>query len=365
LSKSIFRKELSTLKSYVPGKPIEKVMEEYGLTEVVKLASNENPLGPSKLAIEAIKKEAANVNIYPDPTGDALRIKLASRHGVEKDQIIIGSGGEEILKMIAMTFIDSGDEAIMATPTFDLYDITVDHMGGISKKFPLKDFEHDIEGMLSDVNEKTKLFYICNPNNPIGNILTRDVLEDLVARLPEDVVLVLDEAYFEYASRNPDYPDGLEILKERPNTIVLRTFAKVAGLAGLRVGYAFSSKEIITQMMKTKGVFNVNRLGQAAAVASMEDVAHIVNTVDLSHESLGYMMNYFDEKGLSYIKPNGNFIFVDLGMDSKEAFTELQKKGMIMRPGYIWQYQTYARISSGDMDQTKKFIHALDEVLSK
>ncbi|OPL09646.1 MAG: histidinol-phosphate aminotransferase [delta proteobacterium ML8_F1] len=363
MSKSIFRKELSTLKSYVPGKPIEMVMEEYGLTEVVKLASNENPLGPSKRAIEAIIDEASKVNIYPDPTAEALRKKLAQRHGVEKDQIMIGSGGEEILRMIAMTFIDANDEAIMATPTFDLYDITVDHMGGVSKKFPLIDFEHDLEGMIGDINEKTKLFYICNPNNPIGNIIDRATLKNLLGKIPQEVVVVLDEAYFEYASRNPDYPDGLEILKERPNTIVIRTFAKVAGLAGLRVGYAFSSQSIITEMMKTKGVFNVNRIAQAAALASMDDVKHITDTVDLSYESLGYMMNYFDEKGLAYIKPNGNFIFVDLKMDSREAFTELQKKGMIMRPGYIWKYGTYARISSGDMVQTKKFIHALDEVL--
>ncbi|MBN2259707.1 MAG: histidinol-phosphate transaminase [Clostridiales bacterium] len=363
MAKNIFRKELATLNAYVPGKPIEKVMEEYGLKEVVKLASNENPLGPSKLAIEAIIEEASNVNIYPDPSVDIVKEKLFKKHGIPKEQMILGNGGEEIIKMIAMTFLNEGDEAIMADPTFSLYDITVSHMGGVSVKIPLNDFQQDLDVMLNAISEKTKLMYICNPNNPIGNILTKEVLDDFVSKLPEEVVLVLDEAYFEYASKNDEYPDGLDVLKRRPNTIVLRTFAKVAGLAGLRIGYAFSSEEIINEMAKTKGVFNVNRLAQVAAAASMDDTEHIKNTVELSYQSLGYMMNYFDSKGLKYIQPNANFIFADTGMDSKQTFIELQKKGMIMRPGFIWGYDTWVRISSGNMADTEKFIAALDEII--
>ncbi len=363
MAKNIFRKELKDLKPYIPGKPVEKVMEEYGLTEVVKLASNENPLGPSKLAIEAIINEAPRVNIYPDPSVEIVKEKLMQKHGFPREQIVVGNGGEEIIKMIAMTFINEGDEAVMQDPTFSLYDITISHMGGVSKKIPLVDFETDLDAMIDAINEKTKLVYLCNPNNPIGNIVSKDKLDNFVDKIPEDVVLVLDEAYFEYASRNIEYPDGLEVLKRRPNTIVLRTFAKIAGLAGLRIGYAFSSEEIITEMAKTKGVFNVNRIAQVAAAAAMGDDEHIKNTVDLNYESIGYMVDYFESKGLRYVKTSANFIFADLGIDSKQTFVDLQKKGMIMRPGFIWGYETWARISSGSMEDTKKFMTALDEII--
>ncbi len=174
---------------------------------------------------------------------------------------------------------------------------------------------------------------------------------------------MLDEAYYEYAQSNDEYPNGLEILRNRKNTIVLRTFAKVAGLAGLRVGYAFSSEEIITEMNKTTGVFNVNRIAQVAATASIDDEEHINKTVDLNNKSLNYMVEYFKRKGLEYVPTSTNFIFVNIGMDSKIAFVELQKKGMIMRPGFIWGYDTWARISSGDMESTIKFIKVLDEVI--
>jgi len=363
LGKNIFRKELANLNAYVPGKSIDKVKEEYGLSEIVKLASNENPLGPSKLAVAAIIKEASNVNLYPDPSVDIVKTKLSKKFEVEKEQIIVGNGGEEIIKAIAMTFINEGDEVIMADTTFSLYDITSSLMGSVSIKVPLKDFKHDLDGFLERINEKTKLVYICNPNNPIGNIMSKEEIDNFVEKLPEDIILVLDEAYYEYAIRNPKYPDGLNVLKTRKNTIIIRTFSKVAGLAGLRIGYAFSSKEIINEMIKTKGVFNVNRIAQVAASAAMEDEKHIKDTVDLNYKSLGKMIEYFDKKGLKHIETNTNFIFVDIGIDSKYAFVELQKKGMIMRPGYLWGYKTWARISSGTMEDTNKFIDELDEIL--
>lgn len=363
MGKNIFRKELANLNAYVPGKSIDKVKEEYGLSEIVKLASNENPLGPSKLAVAAIIKEASNVNLYPDPSVDIVKTKLSKKFEVEKEQIIVGNGGEEIIKAIAMTFINEGDEVIMADTTFSLYDITSSLMGSVSIKVPLKDFKHDLDGFLERINEKTKLVYICNPNNPIGNIMSKEEIDNFVEKLPEDIILVLDEAYYEYAIRNPKYPDGLNVLKTRKNTIIIRTFSKVAGLAGLRIGYAFSSKEIINEMIKTKGVFNVNRIAQVAASAAMEDEKHIKDTVDLNYKSLGKMIEYFDKKGLKHIETNTNFIFVDIGIDSKYAFVELQKKGMIMRPGYLWGYKTWARISSGTMEDTNKFIDELDEIL--
>jgi len=360
----IYRKELANLKVYVPGKPVEEVMKEYGLTEITKLASNENPLGPSPKAIEAIQKEASGIHIYPDGVAADLTGKLAEHWSVKPEQIMMGNGGEQVLFLIAQTFINEGDEAIMANPSFALYDITVTLMGGKPVVLPLtKDFKHDFKGFVNAVTDKTKLVYVCNPNNPTGNIMTKEEVNYLADNLPEHVVLVLDEAYFEYAVKNPDYIDGLEILNRRPNTVILRTFSKVAGLAGLRVGYAISTPEIITEMKKIKGVFNSNRIAQKAAIASLDDQAHIDKTVDLNYQSLGRMKEFFVERGLTYVEPNTNFVFVNIGRDSRVVFEELMKRGVVIRPGFLWGFDDYLRVSTGTMEQTEKFITALGEIL--
>jgi histidinol-phosphate aminotransferase len=361
---SIFRKELANLKEYVPGKPIEDVMREYGLTSIVKLASNENPLGPSKKAIEAIQKEASNIHIYPDGAAIDLRAKLAEKHGILPEQILIGSGGEQVIKLIAHTLVNEGEEVIFAAPSFALYDIMSSHIGAKCISVPLTDdFKHDFDQFVELVNEKTKIVYVCNPNNPTGNIMTKEEVLSLVDRIPEHVVLMLDEAYFEYAIHDPNYIDGLEILKNRPNTIILRTFSKVAGLAGLRVGYAFSSVEIIKEMTKIKGVFNANKIAQAAALASLDDEEHIKKTVDLNAASLGRMKEYFKANDMRYVPSHTNFIFVNINVSSKMAHTELQKRGVIIRPGFLWGYENWIRVSSGTMEQTEIFLKALDEVI--
>lgn len=362
---SIFRKELSGLKEYVPGKPIEDVMKEFGLTSIVKLASNENPLGPSKKAIEAIKKEAENIHIYPDGAALELRAKLADKHGIDMSQILVGSGGEQILKLIAHTFVNEGDEVIFGAPSFALYDIMSSHIGAVCHALPLtKDFKHDLKAFQEYINEKTKIVYICNPNNPTGNIMPKEELLAFIDKLPDHIVLMLDEAYFEYAIHDPDYLNGLDVLKERPNTIILRTFSKVAGLAGLRIGYCFSSAEIITEMTKIKGVFNANRIGQMAAIASLDDEDHIKNTVALNKESLDMMKAYFREHKMSYVESHANFIFVDINQSSRQAYVELQKRGVIIRPGFLWGFENYIRVSSGTIEQTTIFLEALDDITS-
>jgi len=279
---------------------------------------------------------------------------------------VIGNGGEQLLFLIAQTFINEGDEAIMANPSFALYDITVSLMGGKVVSIPLtKDYKHDFKGFIDAITDKTKLVYVCNPNNPTGNIMTKSEIKYLVDNLRDDIILILDEAYYEYAIRNDEYNDGLNTLKNRPNTIILRTFSKVAGLAGLRVGYVISSEEIITEIMKIKGVFNSNKVAQKAAIASLDDQEHIKKTVDLNYESLGKMQEYFDKKGLYYVKTNTNFIFADMNMDSRIVFEELMKRGMIIRPGFLWGEDNFIRISSGTVEQTEKFLKALDEVERK
>lgn len=366
MDKSIFRKELEKLNVYVPGKPIEDVMREFGLTSVVKLASNENPLGPSPKAVAAIQAEAAKINIYPDPAVRVLREKIAAKHGVDFNQVMVGNGGESLLQLIAQSLISPGDEIVVADPSFSLYEISASHMGGVTRSIPLleKTFQYDLEGMLAAINERTKIVYICNPNNPTGTILGKELLDDFVARVPERVVLVLDEAYYEFAqAASPDYPNGLDILKRRENTIVLRTFAKVAGIAGTRVGYIFSNPTMLGEIGKSNGVFTVNRLAQAAAAAAIEDDEHIQKSVALNKASLQAMMDFFDDKGLHYVVPGGNFIWVDVATDTRKLYVDLQKEGVIVRPGFLWGWDTWLRISSGNMQDTEICIEALDKLL--
>ncbi len=361
---SLFRKELETLKKYVPGKPIEDVKREYGLTDIVKLASNENPLGPSVKAQAAIIEAASQVHIYPDGAAIELREKLAQFYGISPDMIMFGNGGEEIIKMLAYAMIAKDDEVIFAWPSFSLYDIATGIMGGKSIAIDtIGNFKHDFKAFIAAVSDKTKMVFVCNPNNPTGNIMTKDELDYLVANLPDDILLVLDEAYFEFARVNPDYPNGLDYLAKRPNTVIIRTFSKVAGLAGLRVGYMISSPQIISEMSKVKNVFNSNRLAQIAGVAALADQEHINKTVELNYQSLALMTKFFDEKGLSYAPANSNFIWVDVARDSRIVNEELLKRGVIIRPGFLWGQDNYIRVSSGTIEQTKRFIAALSEVL--
>lgn len=360
---NLYRSQLETMRPYVPGKPIEEVKKEYGIEDIQKLASNENPLGPSPKAIEAVKFELDNINIYPDSLAIKLRTEIANEQGLAYENILVGNGGEQVLSIIAQAFINEDDEAIMASTTFGLYGSSVHHMGGKAVRIPLKNYEHDLNEMYESINEKTKLIYICNPNNPTGNILKSDDVNRFIERIPKDIILILDEAYYDYAKVNPDYPESLDILKKRPNTIILRTFSKVAGIAGVRVGYAMSSKDNVVEMSKVKGVFNVNKLAQAAAMGALKDKTHIERTVELNYNSMKIMTDYFKEAELEYIESNANFIFVNVNRDSKEVFEEMMKKGIIIRPGYLWDWKNWIRVSTGTIPQTEKFIASLREVI--
>lgn len=363
MPKDLFRRELADLKPYVPGKPIEEVKKEYGIEHIDKLASNENPLGPSPKAMEAIRKEIEEIHIYPDATAMKLKLELAKKYDLTHENIVLGNGGEQILQMIALAFINAGDEAIMATTTFGLYGTSVAHMGGVPVKIPLKNYKHDFEEFINKINDKTKLIYVCNPNNPTGNIMPKDDIDYLVKNVPDDIVLILDEAYYDYARLNPEYPESLNILKKRPNTIILRTFSKVAGIAGVRVGLALTSAEIATEMNKVRGVFNVNKLAQAAALGALEDEEHLEKTVNLNYESMDMMKSYFDKNNLEYIPSNANFIFVNVDKDSRIVFEELMKKGIIIRPGFLWGWDNWLRVSTGTIEQTERFIKTLEEIL--
>lgn len=360
-----FRKELAAFRPYVPGKPIEEVMREYGLTEIDKLASNENQLGPSPLAVEALIKAAPEIHYYPESTAVDLKQDLAAHWGLSPDQLVVGNGGEELLSLIAQTFINEGDEIVTATPSFGIYQTTTSLLGAVSRTVPLKKHAYDIEGILAAVNEKTKLVYICSPNNPTGNIATADQLDALYADLPEGVVVVLDEAYYEFAAIRPEYPDGLSYLRNHPDTIVLRTFSKIYGIAGLRIGYLATSPEIAREMNKVKLTFNANRLAQEAARGALRDNEHRDRTVALNARSLDLMEEGFRSLGLAFIPSYGNFVFVDTGRHSAGVFEALLRRGTIVRPGHFWGWDNWIRVSTGTEEQTRRFLDRLRDVLAE
>lgn len=365
MSRDLFRKELAMFKPYVPGKPIEEVKREYGLSSIEKLASNENQLGPSPLAVEAIIKAVGEINFYPESTAYELKRELAEDLGIKEENLVIGNGGEELLQIIAQTFINEGDEIIVASPSFGIYNTTVGLLGGIINSVPFKNNKYDFEEMIKKVNNNTKLLYVCSPNNPTGNIATVDELDYLFNQLPNDVVVILDEAYYEFAVSNSDYPDSIRRLRQRPNTVILRTFSKISGIAGVRIGYLITSELIAAEMNKIKLTFDVNRLAQEAARGALKDKEHTRKTVEANRKSLEMMEKYFDEKGFEYIKSYANFIFVDLKMHSKEAFEELMKRGVIVRPGYFWGWDNWIRISTGTLEQTQILLNKLQDVMDK
>lgn len=360
-----FRKELKAFRPYVPGKPVEEVMREYGLTEIDKLASNENQLGPSPLAVEAVKRVAAEIYLYPEASAIDLKRDIAAYYGIGVESLVVGSGGEELLFIIAQTFINEGDEVVVPAPSFGIYNTTTSLLGAVIRTVPFKGKEYDIPGMLAAVNDKTKLVYICSPNNPTGHIATREELDELYAGLPEDVAVVLDEAYFEFGKENPAYPNGLEYLAKHPNTLVLRTFSKIDGIAGLRIGYVITSEEIAKEMNKVKQTFTPNRVAQEAARAALKDKEHRIATIAMNQKSLATMEAAFQEWGLDFFKSYANFIFVDVKTHSSRVFEELLKKGTIIRPGYFWGWDNWIRVSTGTEEQTSRFLQRLKEVLNE
>lgn len=363
MSKDLFRKELAKFQPYVPGKPIEEVKREFGLDRIEKLASNENQLGPSPLAVQAIINAVQEINFYPEATAYELKQELAEDLGVKEENLVVGNGGEELLQIIAQTFINEGDEVVVASPSFGIYNTTVGLLGGTIHSVPFVNNQYDMKGMLGKVNEKTKLIYICSPNNPTGNIVTRKELDSLLEKLPEDVTVVMDEAYYEFAVSNPEYPDSVKLMKMRPNMVILRTFSKVSGIAGVRIGYVITSEKIAAEMNKIKLTFDVNRLAQEAARGALKDKEYTKKTVALTRESIEMMETHFERAGLDYIKSYANFVFVNVKLHSKTAFEELMKRGVIVRPGFFWGWDNWIRVSTGTLEQTRFFLDKLDEVL--
>lgn len=356
----MFRKCLDQLDVYKAGKPISVLKKELGLNQVYKLNANENPNGPSKEAVRAVSEILEQISTYPDAGSERIRQSLAGVLGVKPSQIMLGNGGDEILRLLTEILIDPGDEAIAIVPYFTLYKNNVQLMNGVLKEVKGETFDFEPKAILSAITAKTRLIFLTSPNNPTGTIIRRAQLIELLNQVPKDIVVLLDEAYHDYAAESMDYPDGVAYLKSYENLIVLRTFSKSFGLAGVRVGYAVSSEKIIEALLKVKLVFNVNLLAQAAALAALQDPRHVQKSVEQNKKSLMRLYDYFNSRRIEYIHSHANFVFVNFNRPVSEVTQHLSKDGIFITPGTIWGYETWGRISTGTDEAMTALIESMD-----
>lgn len=356
-----YRNVLKNLSPYKPGKSNEEIKKMYGLEEIVKLSSNENPYGESEKVIEEIKK-IKSTEIYPDNYCTELRNLLSSKLQVPEEKFIFGNGSVEIIQMISRVFLDKDDEAITCVPSFQSYFSETTLQDAKLIEIPLKNNTFDLNGILEKINEKTKLIYITNPNNPTGTIITSEKQREFLKKVPKDILVVLDEAYAEFVT-DKKYPKSEKLLEEYDNICILRTFSKAYGLAGLRVGYGMASKEVVEELEKARVPFNIATIAQKAAIVALQDDEFVNYCREKNKEVLEYLYQELDKMKINYIKSEANFIMIDAGMDGNVAFEKLLKQGFIVRPGFP-NMENYIRVSIGTLDQMKKFIVALKNIKS-
>lgn len=347
------------LAPYVPGKPIEEVERELK-TQAIKLASNENPLGPSPLGIEAAKKALAQANRYPDGSGFYLREALSKRHAIPAESIILGGGSTELIDLSARMVLRPGDCGVTSYGSFPLYHIAVRATGARYLEIPMRDFTFDLPVMARDLPSETKLIFLANPNNPTGTMFTADVLDAFLARVPEHVLIVLDEAYCDYVDR-PDYSRSIEIVRGGRNMIVLRTFSKVYGLAGLRIGYGIGPASLLNEMNKIRGPFNTSGVAQAAALAALDDTEHVRRSVESNRAGLAQLTAGFQKLGLHFVPSFANFVLVNFGLDADPLAADLLKRGVIVRPMRWMGFPDAIRVSVGTHAENEKILRALAE----
>lgn len=357
------------LKPYAPGKPLSELEREYGISNAVKLASNENPLGPGAAVIEALSKEFADLARYPDGNGFALKTALSERLGVECEAITLGNGSNDVLELVARAFLAPGTSAVFSAHAFAVYPIVTQAIGARSRVAPAHDgsrgprFGHDLDAMLAAISEDTRVVFIANPNNPTGTWLPCDALRSFLERVPETVVVVIDEAYFEYVDK-PDYPNAIHWVADFPNLLVTRTFSKAYGLAALRIGYGVSQAPLADLLNRVRQPFNTNSLAMAAAVAALGDSAHLNEAVRVNDEGMAQLTSGFETLGLSYIPSVGNFVSVDVGPDAASVYEALLRKGVIVRPVDNYGMPGFLRISIGLPEENRRFLEALQQVLA-
>ena len=364
--RAFFRPAVDELTPYQPGKPVEDVQRELGLERVVKLASNEGPFAPFPAALAAMERVALELNRYPDGGSYRLHEALAARHGVVLEEVCAGAGADGCLDMLSQAVLDPGDEVVCGWPSFPSYAIYARKQGAVPKLVPLRAHRYDLDALIAEVTPRTKLVYVCHPNNPTGTMNTRAELDVFLGRVPEHALVVVDQAYFEYVD-DPEYPDAVEeYLKRGRRVVVLRTFSKIYGLAGLRVGYAVGPRSVCAAMAKVRRPFDVTTPAQVAALASLDDAAEIARRRRLNADGLAQLAAILREHGLEPAEGAvGNFLYVDLGEDASTLFERLLGEGVIVRPLHGFGSPTAIRISVGTPEENEFFAAALGRVLTR
>lgn len=348
---------------YVPGKPVEALQREMGITEVVKLASNENPLGTGEQVAAAIAAALPELTRYPDGSGHALKTALAARLGVPATQITLGNGSSEVLELVTRTFVGPEHEVVFSQHAFALYPLLTQAVGARARVAPARDYGHDLEAMRALVGERTQLVFVANPNNPTGTMLDGDELEAFIAGLPEHVLCVLDEAYFEFVPPARRM-DSMRWPERYPRLIVARTFSKAYGLAGLRIGYGVSSPEVADLLNRVRQPFNCNLLALTAAEAALGDADYLAQTVRVNNQGMRQLTEAFARLGLAWIPSVGNFVSVDMARPALPVYEALLRKGVIVRPVGNYELPTHLRVSIGNERENRLFIQALEQVLA-
>jgi histidinol-phosphate aminotransferase len=355
--------QLRNLAVYEAGKPIEQTARELGVEPdtIIKLASNENPMGPSPKAVQAMRAAVENAHLYPDGGGFYLCKAIAAKLGLSPENIILGNGSNEVLEFLGHAFLNLDDDVITSEYAFIVYKLIATSFGARTIETPSPDFQQDLEGMLDAITPKTRLIFIANPNNPTGTLISQREIDSFMSRVPEKIILVFDEAYFEFLD-NP--PDTLRYVREGRNIVVLRTFSKIHGLAGLRIGYAVASPDLIDVLQKTRQPFNVNSIGHLAALAALNDNAHQRETKRVVDEGRAYLQQQFAEMKIQFVPGVANFVMVNVG-DGPAVFEKLLTRKIIVRPLKGYGLTEWVRISVGTMEQNRECIAALKEILAK
>ena len=352
----IIKPHILDLEPYQPGKPVEELEREFGIEGCIKLASNESAIGPSPKAIAAVREALEGVHRYPDGASFALRERLSGRLGVDSEQLVFGAGADEILELLAKVLLGPGDEAIFAWPSFAMYPVVVQGMGATSIRVPLTgDLAHDLPAMSAAVTDRTRLIFVCNPNNPTGTSVGAEDFDRFVESLPETAVLAIDEAYYEFVRRS-DFPDSLKWVGRRPGTIVLRTFSKIFGLAGLRIGFGVADLELAGYLQRARHPFNISRLAEVAALAALDDGEHAERARSTNAEGIDYLRAELSGLGIETWTTDANFLLAEAGADTAER---LLREGIIVRPLHGFGMPEHIRISVGLPEENERLVKAL------
>lgn len=358
------RNEVKGMEKYVAGKPIAEVKRELNIDKVVKLASNENPLGCSEKVKEAIMELLTEVNIYPDATSYEFKEYLSTKLGITRDMIFCGAGSDSLINVLCTSILDKGDESVMPEITFTRYESNTLLMGAKPIKIPLKNNYLNLEAMVDAITEKTKIIWFCNPNNPTGSMFTADEFNNVIDKIPQEVLIVMDEAYGDYVSSDK-YPNSIELLKRYPNMIILKTMSKVYGLASLRFGYGIAREELVDYLNRVINAFDSNLFAQKAAVAALKDEEFINKVKEFNKDEREYLTLQFAKMGLEYVKSEANFIMVNVNGDDKAIHEYLLKHGYIIRPGFLLDMPGWIRVSIGTKDQNREFCELLSEAIEE